>query len=143
MAEKLLRPRALDESSKLAADVAYDAEEIIVDLANLAAETFDHADYFVRHFDGKAKGCAQTLLNGGRRAREISAFSNVRDPGRVAALPYSARQADSRRKPPFPAFGFKMSRFCGGHMPELYTGQFVRRWIDAPYGAGGPLGALA
>src|SRR6185503_239645 len=69
--ELVLRALALDELADLAADRGEQLEQVLVRLADLAAEELEHAEHDPAELDREAEGAVQPFARGDRGAREV------------------------------------------------------------------------
>ena len=91
----LLGLLALDELADLAADGREHLEQVLIGLLDLAAEGLDDAQDVAADDDREAEGAVQALAGRGPSPREVRVRDDVPDPGRLAARPDAAGQADA------------------------------------------------
>src|SRR5262249_4300086 len=87
---------ALEELPDLTADRGQHLEQILVRLADLAAEELHHAQHLVAEQDGKAERAVEADLLRDTRPREVGGGGHVRDPCGLPAEPDASRETDAR-----------------------------------------------
>src|SRR5687768_11091848 len=98
--QSLFRPLTLDKLPDLAADGRHQLEQIFVRLPDLVAEELDDAQDLIAQQDGEAERAVEPFRGGEGRTREVVVLDHVGNPGRLAAGPDAAGQADPRIKGP-------------------------------------------
>src|SRR3954452_18273884 len=121
--QRLPVPAPLDCLADLVPKVRHRAEQLRVELAGLAGEELDHPECSGRTPDGKAERRVQPGPSSGLRPGEVWVSRDVRDPCRLIAAPYAARQALTRGERRLPARSLEFLGVNVGCVPDLHASE--------------------
>ena len=128
----LFGPLPLDEKANLAADRRQHRQQILVGLADLAAEEFHHPDDLGAADHGEAERRVQPCAIGDRRSGEVRIVDDVGNPGGLEARPHASRQANACRKGGPAADGGELVEWQRRRVPRRGRTEARGRAVDGP-----------
>jgi len=130
--ELLFRAAALDELPDLAADRLQHLQQLVIRIADLAAEEFHDAEPGRSKEDGKAERGVQPFSGRDGAAREVAVVRHVCDERGAAGGPDPAGQSDARRKRGLAAERLELGEPAARRGPDRHAAQDVRLRVDLP-----------